>query len=550
MPRPRTHYEPTATDGFLEAKADYKAAKRSGRFQRRRRGIAPGGAGADWHYRSESDYLWMSEAARDMDRNDIIIGSMVDQAVTDTISDGLKPDPDTGDRGLNKELKARWEEESLDPDYCDPSGELTFYEQEYQVLREMLVPGGVFGVPIADDFGTVELRELHRCRSPNRRTKRNIVHGKELAPATRKKINYWFTKEPIDPLRSQSSINLSDLTPVPARVSDPDDPHWDGEANVFDVYKARRPSQTCGVTALAPIFDFAGMHDDLQFAQLLKAQLSAFFLLLKNRDKSFFEQNPEEPALGRPNADDPFVEDLRPGASIRSAAGETVSGFSPNIPNAEFFPHIRLILQLLGVNLGLPLVLALMDASETNFSGWRGAVEQARKGFRRNQRVLKVRWHRPYWRFKLLFWADQDPALATWREKLGPRYLQHKWNCPAWPYIEPTKDATADVIRDAHMLTSPRRRCQERGFEWNEIVRETIEDRSLAISRAARRAQQLNEKLGLEGGEVIRWRDLAPLAMPERMSISVNANQGPDGQGAGDGGQGSGSGNSGNGPEE
>ena len=70
---------------FDGMRADYEAAKRSSRFQRRRRGVPTMGAGADYHYASESDYLWMQEAARDIYRNDVVVGQITDRAVVNTI---------------------------------------------------------------------------------------------------------------------------------------------------------------------------------------------------------------------------------------------------------------------------------------------------------------------------------------------------------------------------------------------------------------------------------------------------------------------------------
>jgi capsid protein len=518
MPRPA---EPSLIAGFHDTKADYEAAKRSGRFVRRRRGVPASGAGADYHYASESDYLWMGEIARDMGRNDPVIGQLVDRAVANWIGSGFTPDPDTGDAGLDLALKDRWQEESEDPDRCDLAGELTFHEQEIMVAREMLVPGDVFGV--FTDQGNTQLIESHRCRSPQR-TARNIVHGIELDRITRQRLRAWFTKEPVNPLTAQSSIKVSDLKPYDFRFDD-------NECQVMHVYSPKRASQTRGVTALAPIITMAGMFDDLNFATLLKAQLSAFWLTVRKREASYFENNPHEQPVGTLNTNygsGRRVENLAPGSELLSNPGETITPWQPNVPNAEFFAHAKLILTLIGINLGLPLVLTLLDASETNFSGYRGAIDQARLGFRHNQRILKARFHRPTWRFKLHYWADEDPTLARSRERLGERYLKHKWNTPGWPYIDPTKDAQSDLLRMAHMQSSPRRLMVERGAEWQEIVAETVTDRSLAISSAIAAAKNLNEQHSLEGNDMVSWRDLAPLPTPQGVTVALDGQDPPE----------------------
>jgi capsid protein len=513
----RRRGEPTLVDAFDEARLDYKASKRSGRFQRRRRGVPAGGASGDWHMRSEGDFLWAGEMARELYRNDCVIGQLVDRAVASTIGSGLTPDPQTPDKSLNKDIKDRLTEELVDPDFCDTAGELTFHEIEEMTCREMFVPGDVFALPTDTEVsphGTVELRESHRCRSPSR-TKKNIVQGVELDPSTRQRLRFWFTNEPIDP-NSATSIKVGDLTPVPARDEA-------GEALVWHLAHPKRPTQTRGFTPLNPIIDVAGMHDDVQFAQVVKAQLAAFFLLLENRDKSFFETNPDEPRTGTPDPYERNLDNLRPGSRLRSPYGAKLEGFTPNIPNPEFFPHVKLILTLLGINLGLPLCVVLLDAAETNFSGWRGAIDQARIGFRGNQRRLRARLHRPFYRFKINTWADADPILATQRKKLGEKFLAHGWNLPGYPYIQPEIEAMADLVRLAHTLISPRRWAAERGFDWNELVAETVQDRTLAVRAALAEAQTINGEYGLEGAQAVSWRDICPLPLPERVTVSLSA---------------------------
>lgn len=505
---------PSIAESFDDARCDYEAAKRTSRFQRRRRGIPTSGASADYHYRSEADFLWMQEIARDLYRNDMVIGQMTDRAVINWMGSGLTPDPDTGDKTLDKDLKERWTEESEDPDTCDVAGELTFHEQELMVGREILVAGDTFG--IFTDEGTVQHIESHRCRSPQR-TQRNIIHGIECDRTTKKRQRCWFTKESLDPMQ-QTKITVKDLRPVDVRDEE-------GECQVMHVYSPKRFSQTRGVTAYAPIIIPAGMFDDLQFAHLLKSQLNAFWLLVRKREKGFFDDNPNVQHFGVTNNDftgTRRVDDIAPGSEIGASPGEDIQPWNPNNPPAEFFPHAKLILTMMGINLGMPLVLVLMDASETNFSGFRGAIDQARLGFRHNQRILKARFHRPFWRFKLNFWADGDPVLAAARERLGKRYLKHKWNTPGWPYIEPTKDAQGDLIRSSNMQTSPRRLATERGFDWADIVSETVEDRRLAIETACEAAKKLNSQFKLDGSDMISWRDLAPLPNPGNVTIALS----------------------------
>jgi capsid protein len=514
-----SHQTPALVAQFGDAKADYKAASRSNPYLRRKRGLPAMGASADWHLRSETDRLYIGELAREIDRNDMLAGVILDGAVRGTIGDGFQPNPMTGDKELDQLLVDRWFEEAVDPDKCDPNGQLTFIEQERLVIREMLTAGEVFCLPTPS--GAVDLHESHRNRSPQRKSKTNdsIVHGIEFEPNTRRPLRYWFTRESVNP---DTPVHRQDLLPVPAFDAE-------GEALVWHIFRRKRPTQSHGITAFQPIFDAIAMQDDIHFATLLKQQLSAFFLLVRQRSASFFENNPRgssgpgerQDVAATADATRRMLHDVRPGAEIGGDPGETITPWSPNIPSDQWFTHMRLILQIVGVNLGMPLVLILMDGSETNYSGYRGAIDQARDGWRDNQRLLAAKFHCPYWRHKLNVWADADPVLGRYRAQLKGRFFAHEWGVPSWPYIEPVKDAMADLVRDAHMLQSPRRRYQERGLTFETVVRETIADRAFAIRLALTEAEAINTEYRLSGDAALRWRDLAPLPVPERVNISL-----------------------------
>lgn len=513
------------TEGFGEAQAGYLAAKRAGRLKRRRRGIPALGAGADFHYQSEADYLWMGEAARDMDRNDVVVGQTVTRAVHNELQGGLDPEPNTGDEELDKTLKARWAEESIDPKLCDVQGQFTFHEQTRLISREIKVVGDIFALPSPD--GPVQLLEFHRCRSPTK-TKKNIVHGVELSPE-RKRLRYWFSKESIDPL-SHQRVKVGDLKSVDAFDRD-------GDPNVWHVYCPTRVSQTRGVTAFAPIFDMVGMHDDVQFAELLHKQIASCFFVFRNRGENWdpTTANTDQPIGNQLPADGTSrrIEGVVPGLEMTGAKGETLTMASPQIPNAEFFPHTRLILTFIGINLGMPLVLLLLDASETNFSGYRGAVDQARLGFRANQKVLIHRWCRPSWHWRIHLWSRDDATLRRLVEQhhagdktVNP--LRHEWLVPAWPYIEPMKDAAADLVRLSNMQASPTQVAQERGNKFSEVVDQTVRDRGEAIEKALVRAKELNLRFALEGDAGVTWRDLAPLPMSDGVTVSITGGEGAE----------------------
>jgi capsid protein len=523
MSRRRNHAPPESlAECFVDAHSDYRAAKAS-RYRRRRTGVSPMGSGADYHYRNESDYLRLLEEARDFDRNDVIVGQTINRACDNIVQGGFALDVDTGDPKLDDDLEARWQAESSDPQLFDLEGERCFHDQERLAWRHTLVDGDVFCLPTED--GPLQMVEAHRCRTP-RGTKRNVVHGVLLNAATRRREQFWFTREDVDPSRPVKLVG---------EIETYDAYDDEGQRQVFQVYDPKRFSQTRGVTALAPIFDACGMFEDINFAKLVQQQVVSCFALFREQaiaaggglpiaDVPYGEQTTQALASGGTRR----LEGIAPGMEITGRPGEKLNGFSPNVPNAEFFQHVRLIVQLIGINLGLPLVLVLLDGSETNFSGWRGAVDEARKGFRRNQRVFSERFHTPIYTHRVRRWAAEDAALMAAMQRLGPRYFKHKWNPPRWPYIEPLKDASADLLRLRNGLSSPRRVHAEHGDNFYEIVDELLTDNVHAIRNAKTRAAEINKEF--DDGQPVHWREVISLPTPDGVTVSVTADDGQQDQ--------------------
>lgn len=522
-----------------DARADYNMAKRNGAQKRSPRGIPSQGAGADYHYRNESDYLWMSELSWDIYRNNMVAQSITERAIDNHLQGGFAYHPQTGDPKLDAALIDWWWQTSQDAKECDPGWENNFEDQTEIVLRSTFVAGDIFGLPkldVDDDRrGQVALNESHTCRSvtTNIKDKSKVFLGVEYEnDATRRRKNYWFLTQPIDP---NKPVRKNDVAPVAAYDED-------GDRNVFHVRFPRRANQTRGITAYAPIFDVAGYHDDTQFLKLVQARGNSLWLVLRERLPTFdpaYLQAEQQAGVDVTSSKAEIYErnarqykEIAPGSELQGLPGESLKPWTANIPNPEFFPHVRLLLTFIGINLGMPLVMALMDASETNFSGYRGAIDQARLSFRRNQKRLINRWHCPYIRFKLIKYGEQDRAiqkLITQSHRPNPKVniFAHEWEPPKWPYIQPVEDATADLIRDSNMQISPRRRARERGEEWTDIATETVEDRAMAVELAAAKAAELNKKFALDGDDKVRWRDLAPLPNPERVQLSVSAQESP-----------------------
>lgn len=501
---------------YANVDARYKAAKQT-RFDSRTGGLGQTPQSADHHYAAELDYFRMVEIARMLDRDDVLAGAAVNRLVANVLQCGFTYDPKTGDASTDELLKVLWEQYSNEPSEVDYQQEKTLHELAQITLREMIVAGDTFILPT--NRGSLQLIENHRVRTPidlDKTLANMTIHGVRLNE-DRIRQSYYFTRDDISlvefPYRR-------DVVEVSAR-------NEEGIEQVYHLYHPKRISQTRGVTKFAPITDTCTMHDDIQFAKLVQQQGVSVWTMVRERGLGFelppgvrepitLQEDPNRPGETRP------MRNVSAGMVYTTYPGETVKGFSPNVPSPTFFDHARQIQQLIAINLDLPLILLLLDASDTNFSGWRGAMEQAKLSFRAFQKWFSQKFYTRILRWKLRQWSDPssplaDPMITSMRSR-GVNVFAHEWIAPSWPHIQPLEDASADLLEARNSLTSMRRAQNKRGADWDVVSNEIVEDNAKLIRKAAMTAKQLSGEIG----EEVKWREVAQLPIPEGVSISTN----------------------------
>jgi capsid protein len=201
----------------------------------------------------------------------MVVGQAITRVCANILQEGFTPDPNTGSQDLDNRLKELWKDWSEDPDYCHSEGEFSFQQLENLALRSAIRDGDIWFLPLKN--GTLQPVEAHRVRTPTN-TVKNVILGVEVDEAKRRK-SVWMTKQELN--LTQILRRVSETVQYPIRDSE-------GIRQVLQIYFPQRTSQTRGVSALAPVSDCVGMHDDLQFATLVKAQLASLLVILRSRE--------------------------------------------------------------------------------------------------------------------------------------------------------------------------------------------------------------------------------------------------------------------------
>lgn len=498
--------------GVGDISADFDAAK-STKWRPRMSGLPSMGAGADWHFKSEREYLGMIEESRGHDRSNMVLSQGLDRAVNGVHRTRFAHEPNTGDKKLDLDLWQRFEDWASDEDQCDLNQERNLGVIARESLRHSWVDGGIINLPMKN--GSIQSIEAHRVRGSARGDWKNTLGI--VTDSFGKPTSCLITKADIG--FGYQSLKINELQEYTYRDSK-------GHLQVFHLFPRKRVSQHRGVPITVPIFDCLGIHDSLQLSQLIKAQAAAAVCIFEEvaagvsplpgrKGAKLGAESTETSADGA----EQLIQKIGMGLKITGAPGSKLIGFAPNVPNQEFFDHVNLILTFVAINLGIPVHALLLDPTKTNFSGWRGAMDLAREGFMVWQDWLIAKFYKPIYQWKLRQWMDEDDILRRAAERTKKiRILECQWRPPSWGYIEPLKDSQAIALRMRTLQAAPRRIGSEYGFDWNIEAIHAIEDYGDAIEAALTRAAAINNKFN-NIQNPITWRDLCPLPTAEGISM-------------------------------
>lgn len=517
------------TASQVETWDEMHAAWRAGRKSRYRPtadGMPGTAASGDWHYQNEDEFLRQMEVVREHERNDPVVNAALNRLTANVCQDGYTLDPQTGDAETDERLKEDWIEWSEDPRRCDRRGTLPFNGIAELTFRSMVRDGDCFVVPLKS--GSLKVYEGHRVRTPHGAAD-GVVHGVKL-DSHRRPLAYHFTREPVEP------GHPSDLVGDVDRVSAFDSL---GRPQVFHVGCPKRESQTRGVGWMAPSIDVVEMSANIHFAKMVQQQTVSCYSLMIKRTQGYNPLEGEGRDVGEEERQAYLeklltpLDEIRPGTIYDPLPGEELVGFSPNVPNPEFFDHASLLLTFLAINIDLPLAVLMLDPSKTNFSGWRGAIDQARVSWRSMQRRHIGQLHRLTYRW----WVNHKLATEPWlQEKFrgGVPVDAHEWKAPAWDYIEPEKDAKADQLVVQSGMSTRRRRLSRRGESYDDEMPAIFAELESELVACVDIADRVNRRMaGKNAGQPLDVREIAVArgVLPNPNPTTLSAAPVGDGEG-------------------
>lgn len=347
-------------------------------------------------------------------------------------------------------------------DYADASGRLTCDELAGQAIDTWKVEGEAFLQIVAqpidvNPFGMalLALDADQIDEKFNKGADRNGVEirmGVEIDRYGRRLAYHVWSSHPDDGGRDRKR------TRIPAE-------------QIIHLGRSSRPGQTRYLSPLAPVLldlrHLRGMQEGVLVLQRTAACKMGFWVPNDNY------QGPIDPEPGQQRVQ----MEAEAGLIDQAPYGFDFKNWDPGQPSESYEPFTKNVLRSVAAGLGVAPSSLTGDMSEANYSSMRVGMLLEREGYRADQQYVINAFYRPTY----AAWAYWSQLTGAVRQPADITAI--KWQPRGFSWIDPQKDATADLTRVAAGVDSLTRQAQEQGLTLAEV----FDEREAELAEAKRR---------------------------------------------------------------
>lgn len=414
-----------------------------------------------------ADLPRLRSRSRDLIRNNSWAVSIIDSLVQNVVGRGIIPQV-LGDRAFSEDAE-RVLLESFEK--IDIASDLDFYELQALVLRQMLECGESF-VRITYDNNKPKALKLQVIEPDQIWSNATAINGNEIRSGieidgnTGKHVSYFVNYHP----GGYSKTGIASEQRVLAM-------------DMIHVYLKTRPGQTRGVPILAPVI--SQLHDLGEYveAELVAARVAACFAVLI---KKAYHGAPEE------NEDGDKIQNLTPGMVGRLRQGEDVSIVDPKRPGGQFNLFTSLLIRAIASGVNLSYETVSRDYSQSNYSSSRIGLLSERAHYRQLQGFLIKRLCNRV--------VDEIQEFRYLRGQQAEKF-KVSWLCPGFEWVDPQKEAAAQVLAIQNNLRTKRSIIAERGEDLQEVFEQRAKEKELEKELGIENNSQFGVKENGDSGQ-------------------------------------------------
>ena len=435
-------------------------------------------------YHMQYDRAKLIDQSRQFMRDNAIYKGMIERAISYIIGNGFALQARTKNKTFNSAAEQLWHDFWRKPEIKQLSSGNRI---ERMICRELLIAGDVGA--IKTNQGQLQLVEAEQITGPKYSGDGIILddYGKpvkfHIAP---------YTNSGRVSLTKAKSYNVDNFL----FISDPE-----------------RPSGVRSVPACQASFPMIHRINDICDSEAIAWQMLSRMAVSITREggpnlgytESSSDSDAEDTELAQ------RITEIDYALLFQGEPGDKIEGIDRNLPGKDFGESVRMFLRLLGLPIGLPLEIILLDWTKSNYSQSRAVLEQAYQTFIGWQKLIEDFFHNEVYIWKIKQW------IAT--NKLANRSdaFRHEWIKPTFPWIDQLKEAQAYGAKMDRGFTTHAQVCKSLNVEREDI----IDVREMEIREAIERAQKIKEDTGV----IVPWQLFAGLQAEPSKTNGQNADK-------------------------
>ncbi len=404
-------------------------------------GIGRSGESQAWYQRGVIDAY-----SRHFYRTNNIYQGVINKSTSYVVGRGFSLQARTADTAWNARAESLWREWSKMPDL---KGRMNLHRMARMMMREYYLMGEALALKTS--AGLVQIIEKEQVRDGNN------VRGNGLTVDALGRVTAFKVQE----YNRESGMLFGESRDLDAR-------------HVCWIMDPERPSTERGMPKLQSVFPLIHRLNDIQDSEALSWQMLSRIVMAVLSDGQF-DPNAES---GADTDSDPAEQLYETDYAVfwKGRVGEKLQNIEHNIPGMNFPDSMRMFLRLLGLPVGLPLEIILLDWSGGNYSQAKAVLEQYYQQCQTDQDLLEENFYRPLYLWKVGYWMQTG--------LLGPNdeWRKHEFLRPAWPFLDQEKEIRAQQMRVESGLATHAEVLSSTHRDRGELVRELVEE---AISAAA-----------------------------------------------------------------
>lgn len=267
-------------------------------------------------------------------------------------------------------------------------------------------------------------------------------------------LNYYVSS--VRPGDDRNGILGENRTPIPA-------------SEIIHLFIEDRPNQVRGVPWGHTAMRGLHMLEAYLEAELVSARLGAAKMGWVTSPEGEDTDEDEEVETGE------VIEEFEPGIIQRLPVGTEYTLSDPKHPAGNFPPFIQALLKGIAAGLNIAYTTLSNDLSGVNFSSMRGGLLDERDRYMQLQEWFKDHFLEIFWPS----WFDESllrSRFTSFDLLDARRVARPHWQGRRWPWIDPVKDAQANVINVNNGFDTRSNVIRESGKDPQEVAEELEQD--------------------------------------------------------------------------